>query len=176
MGMKTINIKEKRIIASIIGCFLFYGLGVASAAPVKWAENGHYYEGVVIDAPSISWEEARDWASGQSYTDDSGQLYKGYLATITSAKESDFIASLPFSEVNFLLGGYQTPTTYETTAAEKEADWHWLTGEEWNYTNWRSGEPNNFFRWAGVTGAGRSEEYLQYFPSHPPSNNYAICG
>lgn len=162
--MKTINMKSTRIIASILGCFLFYGLSVASAAPVKWAENGHYYESI-IDAPYMSWEEARDWASEQNYTDDSGQLYNGYLATITSAKESDFIATLPLiDEVPYLLGGYQTPGTGETTQAEKQAEWHWVTGEAWSYTNWLDDEPDNFYTLTG----GHSEEYLQYIPESPP--------
>ncbi len=154
---------KKQFISLVIGFFLFFGSGVAFAEPVLWSGNGHYYD-VVEDATNMSWEEARNWASRLTYTDASGQLFKGYLATITSLQEDDFIASLNFTKENYLLGGYQTPVADEATSTEKKANWHWITGEEWEYTDWRSGEPNNFFRWVGVVGAGRSEEYLQYFP------------
>ncbi|MCU7837536.1 MAG: hypothetical protein KZQ83_20125 [gamma proteobacterium symbiont of Taylorina sp.] len=136
---------------------------VASAAPVIWNDNGHYYD-VVEDSSILSWEDARDWASKQTYTDSSGQLYQGYLATITSLQEVNFLEALTFTKTTYLLGGYQTPGTDETTLAEKKADWHWITGEAWDFTDWRPSEPNNFFRWVGVTGAGQVENYLQYLP------------
>ncbi len=156
--------KRNQIVSILTAIFIFLGFGVVFAEPVIWSGNGHYYD-VVEDATNMSWEDAKNWASELTFTDASGQLFKGYLATITSSQEADFIASLSFTKKNYLLGGYQTPTTRERTNAEKKADWHWVTGEEWSYTNWRSGEPNNFFRWVGVVGAGRSEEYLQYFPA-----------
>jgi len=156
--------KRKQFISFVACLILCLWFGVVFAEPVKWSGNGHYYD-VVEDGANMSWEEARGWASGQTYTDASGQLFKGYLATITSLQEDDFIASLHFTQTNYLLGGYQTPATAEANSTEKKADWHWVTGEEWQYTDWRSGEPNNFFRWVGVVGAGQSEEYLQYFPA-----------
>ncbi|MFK5892078.1 MAG: hypothetical protein QM504_02535 [Pseudomonadota bacterium] len=154
---------KKQIISLLTGFFLFCLLNVVPAAPVIWNGNGHYYD-VVEDASNMSWEEAKNWASELSYTDASGQLFKGYLATITSSPEANFIASLTFTKTTYLLGGYQTPTTDETTLAEMKADWYWVTGEAWDFTDWRPSEPNNFFRWVGVTGAGRVENYLQYFP------------
>ena len=29
--------------------------------------------------------------------------------------------------------------------------WHWSSGEVWSYSNWRSGEPNNY-SWPGDPG------------------------
>jgi hypothetical protein len=156
--------KRKQLISFVAGFILCLWFGVAFAEPVLWSGNGHYYD-VVEGSTKMSWEKARDWASGLTYTDASGQLFKGYLATITSSQEDNFIASLHFTQTNYLLGGYQTPATDEATSDEKKADWHWVTGEKWQYTDWKSGEPNNFFRWLGLIGSGRSEEYLQYFPA-----------
>ncbi|RLA24803.1 MAG: hypothetical protein DRQ62_04345 [Gammaproteobacteria bacterium] len=154
-----------------MSCCLFYGLGVVSADPVKWADNGHYYE-IINDVPSMSWEEARDWAFELNYTNDAGQLYNGHLATITSAQENDFIESLPLNHSNdvaYFLGGYQTPTTNEATLADRKADWHWVTDEEWTYTSWRynapnNGVPNNFL----ILPDTQSEEYLIYIPARDP--------
>ena len=143
--------------------------GVTFATPVQWtAGNGHYYEAFTVGTDSdsgqiapMSWEDARDWADDLTYTDSSGQLYTGHLATITSDEENDFLATLGTVD-NYLLGGYQTPPTPETDYA---ADWNWVTGEQWVYTNWRSSEPNNKFRMPGYQNYGLSEEYLQFFPA-----------
>ncbi|MFK5984092.1 MAG: hypothetical protein QM479_01520 [Pseudomonadota bacterium] len=162
-NLKAPKTKIKQLLNLIMGLFLC-SFGLVSAAPIIWNENGHYYD-VVEDAPRMSWKEAMEWAYGLSYTDASGQLFKGYLATITSPQEDNFIASLNLTQTAYLLGGYQKPATDETTAIGKKANWHWITDELWGFTNWRSGEPNNFFRWVGVTGAGLSEEFLQYMPT-----------
>ncbi|MBQ3571949.1 MAG: InlB B-repeat-containing protein [Clostridia bacterium] len=69
----------------------------------------------------MSWEEAK------AYCESLG----GHLATITSAKEQE---AMEYFNGRYWLGG---------TDAEEEGVWKWITGEEWNYTNWLEGEPNN---------------------------------
>ncbi|EJU24104.1 copper amine oxidase N-terminal domain protein [Peptoanaerobacter stomatis] len=70
----------------------------------------------------------------------------GYLATITSESENDFLKTL-FSEQNaiaYIIGG---------TDREQEGEWKWMNGEAWSFTYWNSPiEPNN--------GLGRGENYL----------------
>lgn len=136
------------------------------AIPMVWDFNDHHYEAVAAegDIALLSWEEARDWASSLTYTDAStGITYTGHLATITSHEENTFIAQLAGETTDlehYMLGGYQSPPNPESDFA---ADWHWVTGEEWAYDNWRSGEPNNEFRYAGAPGYGWTEQYLQFF-------------
>lgn len=64
----------------------------------------------------------------------------GHLATITSAEENDFVASLlaglPVTEV--WLGATQPDP--DDPPAE---GWEWVTGETWDYTNWDSDEPDD---------------------------------
>jgi len=83
--------------------------------------NGHFYARFDI---GVLWTEARDHAL---------QL-GGHLATITSAAENAFVASVAadgFLNVKHL-GGYREGST-----------WRWVTGEPWQYTSWYPGEPNN---------------------------------
>ena len=85
----------------------------------------------------------------------------GYLATVTSAAENDFIfALIDDAKYWFMdpadnnegpwLGGY-----WEDNA------WKWVTGETWSYTAWDNGEPNNI----------GSETRLNYFSNDASSNN-----
>jgi len=69
------------------------------------------------------------------------------------------------------LGGYQNDKK-----GEPSADWQWVTGELWSYTNWATLEPNNF---------DNEEDYLSYFGFHTlkspawndvPVNGYANAG
>lgn len=99
-----------------------------TSAPVLFQANGHYYEFV---AGNVSWDEARTAASGRSFN---GRT--GYLATITSLEENNFVRGL-LNGNNAWLGGSDAAT---------EGTWQWVTGPEANnsvnYTNWLSGEPN----------------------------------
>jgi hypothetical protein len=64
----------------------------------------------------------------------------GHLATCTSAEENAFVFSLVVQSPDAVwLGGYQEPIT-----SPPDVDWHWVTGEPWDYTNWCPGEPNDF--------------------------------
>jgi hypothetical protein len=99
---------------------------------VYWAENGHYYQ--VVDHPSITWTDAEIAARGLTHPD-SGAI--GHLVTITSAAENAFLADNFILDNNpYWLGGLQNsdnPTT-------DDANWEWVTGEAWSYTNWGIGQ------------------------------------
>ncbi|MBP5975992.1 VCBS repeat-containing protein [Brasilonema sp. CT11] len=107
------------------------------------ADNNHFYQ--FVSAPNITWTEAESKAAGLSYLG-----LKGYLATITSDKEENFIQGK--LQGNGWIGGSDAAT---------EGDWRWVTGPEagtqfWSggadgsavngqYTDWAPGEPNNLF-------------------------------
>ncbi len=100
--------------------------------------NGHTY--AVI-------EQELDPLAANDYCKNIG----GYLATITSQGEQDFVASLAarVDYSDFWIGG----SDYGS-----EGSWYWLNGEPWNYTAWYPGgsvgteEPNN--------GLGSGEDYV----------------
>ena len=99
--------------------------------------NGHYY--AFVAASETSWADANTAASGSTL----GPSTHGYLATITDAAENAYIVStiLPtgYTHKNQVwLGGFQ-----DSAAKTPDADWHWVSPEVWNYTDWTSGEPND---------------------------------
>jgi hypothetical protein len=122
-----------------------FALGLLSShiaqAVVVW--NGHEYD--VIRAEDITWSNANTAANA---------LGNGWhLATITSAAENAFVASLlPTSlpdRSHFWLGG---------TDAAVEGVWTWVTGEAFVYTTgWWGGEPNND---TPPAGSEVDEDYL----------------
>jgi hypothetical protein len=100
--------------------------------------NGHFYDPVLVSA-GIDWEGANAAATARG----------GYLATITSAEENAFVYSLvddpafwrdtgPVNGEGPFLGGYRLSYNPSNPAA----DWHWVTGEPWVYTNWVPIEPS----------------------------------
>jgi hypothetical protein len=116
----------------------------ATAEPVQWLGNGHFYD--VVSVPStISWEEADVAAAAAG----------GHLATITSEAENGFVFSLINNASHWhgysgpWLGGYQSPA-----AQQPNANWNWVTGEAWSYTRWQTGQPND--------SGGRAEDKLQF--------------
>jgi formylglycine-generating enzyme len=109
--------------------------------------NGHWYE--VLTGPPlpngvpgvVTWEVANFNA----------QLRGGYLATIASAAENQFVFRLSDSPMFWWtietgehfgpwLGGAQAPG-----ALNPASDWLWVTGEPFTYTHWHPGEPNDLF-------------------------------
>lgn len=83
---------------------------------VEW--NGHYYYAYPAEVAG-SWEEALAYCREQG----------GYLATITSREEDQFLSS------------YLPVQGYETAAiglSDTGDGWQWNTGEEYDYSNWSS--------------------------------------
>ena len=93
-----------------------------SESAVVYAGNGHKYE--VIDV-SKTWTAARDDCEKRG----------GYLVTVTSKEEQKFIEDLlskQGKQKNYWLGAYR-----------EGKNWQWVTGENFTYYNWMSGEPRN---------------------------------
>jgi len=115
--------------------------------------NGHFYE--FVEAPGITWFEARDATASRTLNGISG-----YLATVTSQAENDFISQK-------LKGQGWMGATDE----EEDDVWKWVTGPEsgmqfWQgkadgapvngmYTNWEASEPNDF--------RGVGEKYAHFY-------------
>jgi hypothetical protein len=114
------------------------------------AFGGHYYE--IVSSPGIDWLSAEAAAEALTYLG-----AQGYLATITSFEEDQFLDALRGSTTDLWVGGFQSPGT--TLGAGD--NWTWVHGEgsfPGNnlgpvYANWLPSEPNDFY------GAG-SEQYL----------------
>lgn len=129
--------------------------------------NGHYYQAVSVPA-GITWDAARTAATSGG----------GYLATITSAAENQFVFSLidaPRYWVGTVngnlgpwIGGYRQPSGL--------GPFRWVTEEPFSYTNWNPGQPDTT---QGI------ENCLQYYhgvnaPRAPTWNdlpgNYTLYG
>ncbi len=117
---------------------------ICAADPVMWDGNGHWYD---LVAEELTWTAARDSAAAATW-----MSVSGYLASATSQEEYDFLAAefLVGQRARIWLGGYQNPTS-----SPPNENWHWVNGDLWSYTNWTSGEPNDYW------GPG-SESCLQW--------------
>ena len=119
---------------------------VCLGEPIVWefseGGNGHSYESFLLP-------ENTPWSVAKSFAEFQG----GHLATLTNQAELDWvfdhIASDPdlwFTDsFNFLagpyLGAFQNTSSPDYT--EPDGGWEWVTGEEWNFTSWASGQPND---------------------------------
>ena len=124
-----------RIAALCAAAILAAAPGAASAAILHWDEtaggNGNYYE--IVNIGSASWTSARAQALGRSHLG-----LSGYLASIASAAEMDF-----------LIDGFGPFTQHIWIGAEDQAvdgAFRWADGPDagvlLSYTNWYPGEPN----------------------------------
>ena len=94
--------------------------------------DGHIY---AVFNEAYSWNEAEDLCESMG----------GHLATITSKKENDFIKTL-LGENFYYIGANDRQT---------EGQWKWVTDEEFSYTNWEEGQPDNAFN---------NEHFLMIYP------------
>ncbi|MEH0020135.1 MAG: lectin-like protein [Desulfobacter sp.] len=136
----------KKSILMFLFALLFFSSAV-DATPIEWSTesggNGNYYQ-FVDHGEYLSWQTAKALAENMTF-----QGFSGHLATVTSNIENTFVSSSSVwsdTSVSVWLG------------AEYHGEWTWVTGEEWNYTNWNAGSPNNLSSPGG--------DYLLYFERH----------
>lgn len=124
----------------------------AHAAPIQWSSasggNDHYYE---IGLSATTWASALAAADAKSYAG-----LDGYLATITSAAEADFVNSVLLAQQGGITGQSNKDVAWISLTDELvEGTWRWAAGPELGqlatYTEWLPGEPNN---------AGGNEDYV----------------
>ncbi len=96
--------------------------------------NGNYYQ---LFYGAETWEEANKKC----------EQIGGHLATISSQDENDFLFNLmkSFNCQNAYFG---------LTDSGKEGKWVWITGEQFSFSNWHSGEPNS---------ENSSEDYAMFY-------------
>lgn len=123
-----VNIVNQKLLVNLtLGFSLFCFNGSANATPVQWTVetggNGHWYD--YVGFSDTGWQSAKESAENSNWL---GMI--GYLATITSSDENNFIAGIYHG--NAYLG-----------ATNLTGGWSWITDEVFSYTNWWTGEPNN---------------------------------
>lgn len=109
-------------------------LSSVHAQPAQYfAGTGHWYQAI--------W---RPGASAWSQCRDSAYSLGGYLASIHSQSENDFVTGLApsLADDGAFLGG---------TDEMSEGTWNWVSGEAWTYEDWCGGTP---------PGTSPSEDYL----------------
>jgi hypothetical protein len=109
----------------------------ANAALIYGSYGGSMYG--VFGANGITWDAADTAATDAGY----------HLVTISDAAENTFVTSLiQAANLNQVWAG-----GYQTGPGAADANWNWVTGEAWSYTNWNGPEPNDYY-------GPNSEEHL----------------
>jgi len=103
----------------------------ADADPVQWSTssggNGHWYR--LSPRPVNGLDDAIQLAASTSW-----QGQPGYVVSILSEGEKDFLVDTFGGNENFLIG---------YTDRDQEGTWTWVSGEPSGYEFWASNEPNN---------------------------------
>ena len=97
----------------------------------KGAIVGTGTEGVFNEHSYKIFETRTTWNQAKSMCESEG----GYLATITSSEEQQFIDMLNARDLVLWIGCERN---------QGVSEWKWVTDEPFEYTNWASGEPNNY--------------------------------
>ena len=79
----------------------------------------------LLSKETASWDDARKACQGTPGA-------KGDLATVADQQTMDFIEKNLKISSNTWIGGEKV-----------SEEWSWADGTAWNYTNWRSSEPDN---------------------------------
>ncbi len=121
----------------------------------------------VSDSLGFDWNEANLLSAS----------YGGGLAVINDLLENNFVAELTSEKSEYWtesdgellgawIGGFQ-----ESGAAEPSEGWNWINGEDFDYTNWAPGKPDEFnnSNENRICYYGENEEPSAYWNDYPNS-------
>lgn len=124
----------------------------AKATKQTYNANGHCYDRL----PTAVY-----WLAAEAQCEALG----GYLVTLTSQDENDFVyTNLIHTAPDSGWGG--------ATDVAQEGTWAWITGEAWGYTNWASGEPNNQ---SNEDYLSLSKQFGAWNDHQPNSAKFPVC-
>jgi len=136
---------------------------------LNYSANGHYYQFI---SGSFTWQAAKAAAAAKT-------LYgmQGYLATVTTQGENDFIqqklqadgwigASDDYGHINIAKG-----TNYYANQAAAEGHWFWVTGPE-KGTNFSNTAYSQYFYYGSSAPVAAGSNYMNWNGGEP--NNYNI--
>lgn len=134
-----------RVLAFCVSVISVFFLSAAAIGePIQWETenggNGHWYDEILdfTETENASWDNANLHAQTQSFLG-----MQGHLTTITNAAENAFIFDeIALSRTDYWIGGFQ-----DDNEPDPYANWHWVTGEPWDFTNWGGGAPNDYQGW-----------------------------
>ncbi len=168
--------------ATILTAFVFLvPARQATATPIQWSGNGHYYDAVL---ETITWPGAKLAAELQHHLG-----IQGHLVTISNTVENDFINTTFHDEIRTDPFGLWAGFTDQVV----EGEWRWIddTPGIWQdpdnfaspiqtaFTDWNQNEPNDVGgedfltisenRWNDFTSAATRVGYLIEFAPEPTS-------
>ena len=107
-------------------------------------ENSSYY----LSNNSLSWQEARNHCFENG----------GFLTTLTSEDENFLVSNWTSGSVHWI-GLFQN--IQSDNYSEPSGGWEWVTGEDFEYTNWYQNEPNGSADYA-ITNYGATAFWDDY--------------
>lgn len=129
---------------SITTAVLALVVAALSHGQVFFAGTGHYYEAVKVPT-GITWTDANTAATASG----------GYLASILSSDENDFVFSL-VNDPSFFTGLSANGDRLGPWLGGVNAGsgWSWTNGDPFSYSNWYPGQPD---------GYGGGTQHNQYY-------------
>jgi len=110
-----------------------------------------------------------DWTNASSFAGTLSSGYSndiGYLASITSQEENDFLFGTVLNGIDDPLYTFQDQ--FLTGGFWDGNNWKWTSGEVYSYTHWSAGEPNNLSEtvismWGEDAGTPSTTRYPGYW-------------
>ncbi|NLH16457.1 MAG: hypothetical protein GX455_07760 [Phycisphaerae bacterium] len=90
-----------------------------------WVKNPTNHHSYCVSPVPLPWHQARDMAKKMG----------GYLATLTDAKENEWVVATFGEQTEYWIG---------LDDELEERKWIWTSGEKFEYANWAPGEPDNY--------------------------------
>ncbi|MEB3293158.1 MAG: hypothetical protein VKJ24_08350 [Synechococcales bacterium] len=151
-------------------------IDISLGRPVYRFTNNHYYEFVPFAQNQfLTWSEARDLAAARTLFG-----LQGYLLTITSQTENDFVTQrlqgLNVTNKGWIGGSDDVPTvTAAGGASPAEGKWFWVTGPERGTLFWNGGQTVTYANWAGQEPNNVNTENFAHFLADGKWNDLALA-